>query len=120
MKILKNKDFEAIKRMLEYSFEPIHYQYSQLTKREKSLISSYEFQRICKLIGKQPYLKNGDIIKIIHLPDNRGERNAYIGMEGEVSDLTGNRFNLFTGDAWLVGLDTETTKYQFIQSISEI
>jgi hypothetical protein len=120
MKILKNKDFEAIKRMLEYSFEPIQYQYSQLTKQEKSLISSYEFQRICKLIGKKPYLKNGDIIKIIYLPDNHGERNVYIGMKGEVRDLMGTRFNVWTGDAWLVGLDTETTKYQFIQSMSEI
>jgi len=51
--IISNKKLESIKKILEYSFEPIGYQYDWLTKKEKKLLTRKEFADVCKLIGKK-------------------------------------------------------------------
>lgn len=52
-------------------------------------------------------IKEGDRIRITYLRpciNGRGDKNPYIGMEGEVRNLKDGRFNLFTGNSWLVGI----------------
>lgn len=54
------------------------------------------------------YLQNlprdGDVIKIVWFPDNRGEKNAYIGMHGEVRflDVVSGNFFLYCDGCILV------------------
>lgn len=69
-------------------------------------------RKIISLFRKTPIstpLQNGDEIKITDLPScrnvPRGTPNPYIGMSGEVRDFDGKRFNLFTGNSWLVGIE---------------
>ena len=60
---------------------------------------------------------NGDKIKITYLNPCRnsyGQRNPYIGMQGEVRDFNGKIFNLFTGSSWLVGIKLKKCKYDTI------
>ena len=48
--------------------------------------------------------KNGDRIKITWLPDNRGVKNAYIGMDGVVEnvDTINGNFDLNCGTSILI------------------
>jgi len=67
----------------------------------------------------QRKLKEGDRIKITYLkPCINGcyGKNPYIGMEGVVTDLRDGYFDLFTGNAWLVGIATGyyNLRYEFI------
>lgn len=61
-------------------------------------------------------LKEGDYIKITYLPYCRNVYynvpNPYIGMEGTVKFVDHESFDLFTGTAWLIGLDIKTCKYE--------
>jgi hypothetical protein len=60
-------------------------------------------------------LSNGDHIKILWLPNNRGVKNAYIGFEGIVKIEPYNRFSLFSGKSWLVNIGIDRVKYEFIK-----
>jgi hypothetical protein len=62
-------------------------------------------------------MKNGDKIKITYLPpciNGAGERNPYIGMQGEVRDFNGKMFDLFTGTSWLVGIHVRTCRFEYL------
>jgi len=66
----------------------------------------------------QPKLKNGDRIKLTYLSPCRngmGSKNPYIGMSGVVHDLTETDFSLLTDNSWLVFIDLETCKYEYIK-----
>ena len=59
-------------------------------------------------------LKEGDEIEITYLPpckNNVNGQNPYIGMKGTVVDLYGDKFDLFTGTSWLVGVNLNTCKF---------
>ena len=65
-------------------------------------------------------LKEGDKIKITYLKpciNGRGTKNPYIGMEGEVKDLTKKSFNLYTGKSWLIGIKRGyfNVRYKYIK-----
>lgn len=58
-------------------------------------------------------LQNGDRILITWFPDNRSERNAYIGMEGIVTNLKNDGcFELNCGNCWLIVGDN---KYRYLK-----
>jgi hypothetical protein len=62
-------------------------------------------------------MKNGLMIKILYLTpciNGRGDVNPYIGMSGVVSGLTSERFHIFTGNSWLVGIELNKCKFKII------
>jgi len=59
-------------------------------------------------------LQNGDRIRITYLPsciNGRGTPNPYMGMEGEVQGLNDKYFHLFTGNAYLCGIEVNACGY---------
>jgi hypothetical protein len=59
-------------------------------------------------------LKNGDHVLMTWFPDNRGEKNAYIGMSGVVQSFKekDGSFILYTGNSYLIVPDN---KYRFLR-----
>lgn len=74
--------------------------------------------KILKSIFTKKQIQERDKIQIIYLPScinvRLGTPNPYIGMSGEVRDLTDTTFSLFTGNSWLVGIKLKTVRYKFV------
>jgi hypothetical protein len=47
---IPSKTVYTIAKMLDYSFNPIHYNYSHLTPAEKVIMSEKEFDTIAKIV----------------------------------------------------------------------
>ena len=66
-------------------------------------------------------LNEGDHIKIVWLPENNFEKNAYIGFEGIVklnSHSKDGFFSLFSGKSWLTNLNISSCEFNFIKKNS--
>lgn len=64
---------------------------------------------------RKTFPKNGDYIVITWFPDNRGETNAYIGMEGYVSEMKNDGSFILLFKSYVLICGSGNFHYQIIE-----
>jgi len=64
-------------------------------------------------------LTEGDLVELIDAPNNKGQKNAYIGFIGlvkfEPDTLRSGVFSLFSGSSWLVNISLKKDKFKILK-----